>query len=106
MGFSKDDITLGVIVKTGTGLALIIGWVMAFNAYYASAADVNSGFNTMEQTMLDIRLDVVRDRKYGEMNKDVPDPVQVERYEDQIDRMEQRQDLLQAQELEEKQGWW
>lgn len=100
------EITLGFIVKTVSGLAILVGVVITFNAYYATASDVNHGFNTMEQAMIDIRLDVVRDRKYQEMTTPVPDAVQIERYRDQIRRMEERQNILQQQELESQKGWW
>lgn len=101
----NGSVSLEVVVKIATGLAALVGLVVAFNSYYVSAGEMQRGLNTLEQTTLDLRIDVLSDRKYRALKRG-DDPVEVERLEDQIRKLEKRQELLFQEQKQLDNGWF
>jgi len=97
----RDTIEL---VAGSTGIALVFGGWLYVDTYFAHAKDLKIVSITMEQSLIQLRIDVLENRIDRELEKcheinDGPDQRKIDKMKNQIRRLEARQNVLSEKEI-------
>ncbi len=82
------------IVGGVTGISMILGGWLYVDSYFAKAADLSHIAVTLEQSQLQLRIDVLEDRIDREVEKTEPNARRIEKMQSQIHRYELRYEAL------------
>jgi hypothetical protein len=84
---------INISLSTATISSLFGGWFY-MESHFASASELRSIANTLEQSQIQLRLDILDDRIYREQQKENADVGRIGMMEAQIRRLEARQQTL------------
>ena len=77
-----------------TGMSLILGAWLYVDTYFAHAADLERVAVTLEQSMIQLRIDILEGRIDREHEKDNSNVRLIEKWNNEIRRLESRQKIL------------
>ena len=85
-----------VIEITGgiTGISMILGGWLYVDSYFAKAADLGHVASALEQSQIQLRIDILEDRIDRETEKLAPNQRRIDKMNNQIHRLEERYKIL------------
>lgn len=91
-GFSARS--LYELVGGVTGVSMIFGGWLYVDGYFAKAADLSNVAIGLEQSQIQLRIDILEDRIDREIEKKSPNQRRIDKMNNQINRLEERYKIL------------
>ena len=82
------------IVGGVSGVSVILGGWLYVDSYFAKAADLSDIATALEQSQIQLRLDIIEERVDRELEKPEPNERRIEKFNNQLRRLEKRYEFL------------
>lgn len=85
------------IIQTSIGLtsiSMVLGAWLYVDSYFAKSSELTAVASNLEQSQIQLRIDILEDRIDRESEKQSPNRRRIEKWNSQIGRLEKREEIL------------